>query len=95
MTCEHLQALGQAILAAGIRETYRGQAWSENCREWVYFACYLDLEALRSRFALDACVEDHVHRGTHDGSERGFVCSRCHDAVMGRHDPAPGVPVFR
>jgi hypothetical protein len=43
MTCEHLLPLEEALLAEGIRETSRGQAWSENCREWVYFDCRLDL----------------------------------------------------
>jgi hypothetical protein len=36
MTCEHLQSLKQAILAAGIREDFRGKTWSDHCREWVY-----------------------------------------------------------
>jgi hypothetical protein len=40
------------------------------------------------------CVQDHTHRGTHDGQERGFYCSQCHDGVMGRYDTAPGVAVF-
>jgi len=94
MTCEHLNALEKAILARGIRETFRGQAWSSNCREWVYFDCYLDLAAVRQATPLPHCVHDHVHRGTHDGEERGFVCTTCHDALMGRHDPKPGIPTF-
>ncbi|MBA4020454.1 MAG: hypothetical protein C0483_25110 [Pirellula sp.] len=85
MLCEHLVELERALLAAGIRETYRGQPWSSNCREWVYFACYLDLPALRQRFAFDECVRDHEHRGTHDGQEAGLVCFACCDAVMGVH----------
>jgi len=95
MTCEHLRPLEQAIIGRGIPETFRGPAWSENCREWVYFDCYLDIETLRSRFALADCVEDHVHRGTHDGQERGFVCSVCHDGIMGRYEQSKGQPVFR
>ncbi|MGE0597254.1 MAG: hypothetical protein AB7P07_12895 [Hyphomonadaceae bacterium] len=66
-------------------ETSRGQAWSRNCREWVYFAARLDLPALRARFAFEPCVMEHVHRGTHDGAEAGFVCEQCHDAIMGGH----------
>ena len=42
MVCEHLYPLEQALLAAGIAETYRGQPWSRNCREWVYFDADLD-----------------------------------------------------
>ncbi len=89
MTCEHLRALEQALLDAGIPETHRGQVWSDNCREWVYFDCILDLRRLRERFHLDEIVKDHDHRGTHDGSERGFTCSRCHDGIMGSH-PSQG-----
>jgi hypothetical protein len=94
MTCEHLRALEQAILESGIRETSRGQAWSENCREWVYFHCFIATAAVRERFPLEGCVRDHEHRGTHDGSERGFICEQCHDGLMGWIEPAPGVPVF-
>ena len=49
------------MLAAGIRETSRGQTWSENCREWVYFDCVLDLPSLRKRFSLSEVVQDHDH----------------------------------
>jgi hypothetical protein len=38
MVCEHLSALEQQMLSAGLRVTFRGQAWSRNCREWVFFA---------------------------------------------------------
>lgn len=85
MVCEHLRALEAEMLAAGIKELHRGQAWSRNCREWAYFACVLDIAALRARLHFEACVEDHEHRGTHDGSEAGLVCARCHDAIMGAH----------
>lgn len=71
--------------ARGIKETFRGQAWSDNCREWVYFECVLDLAALRARFDFAPFVADHVHRGTHDGAEAGFVCNQCDDAIMGAH----------
>lgn len=85
MTCEHLAALEQALAAARIEETYRGQPWSNNCREWVYFRCVLELPAIRARHALADCVKDHVHRGTHDGSEQGLVCEQHYDALMGLH----------
>jgi hypothetical protein len=86
--------LEQAILAAGIKELSRGQAWSINCREWVYFDCFVDTAAVRGAFLLAECVREHEHRGTHDGQERGFVCSRCHDAVMGRFSTDDNSPVF-
>lgn len=94
MTCEHLQPLEKAILARGIRETFRGEAWSLNCREWVYFDCFIDVEAVRRAFELSPSVVEHTHRGTHDGQERGLVCSRCHDALMGHYEPKPGLPLF-
>jgi hypothetical protein len=85
MVCEHLRALEQELLEHGIKETWRGQAWSQNSREWVYFDCYLDLPALRVRFAFAPCVSDHVHLGTFDGQEAGLVCNQCHDGIMGVH----------
>lgn len=96
MLCEHLRPLEKEIIARNVAETFRGQAWSDNCREWVYFDCVLDLAALRARFSFAACVVDHEHRGTHDGQESGFVCEQCKDAVMGRHPADPGsAPHFR
>ncbi len=96
MVCEHLIALEREILAHGIAETYRGQAWSQNCREWVYVDCVLDVASLRARFTFDPCVEDHEHRGTHDGSEAGLVCSLHQDAIMGLHPAQPaGRPIYR
>jgi hypothetical protein len=94
MICEHLRALEQAILARGIRETFRGKAWSQNCREWVYFDCFIDTAAVRRSIAFPSCVVEHSHRGTHDGQERGFVCSHCHDAIMGSYAPVTGASVF-
>ena len=95
MTCEHLRQLEQAMLSGGMRETYRGQAWSKNCREWVYFDCFIDAASIRQKFNLATCVSDHAHRGTHDGQERGFICSSCWDAIMGAYEPSDGLAVFR
>ena len=88
MTCEHLAAVEAELKARGARETFRGQPWSDNCREWVYFDCVLDCEALRSQFALAPCVVDHDHLGTHDGQESGLICTEHHDAILGRHPAA-------
>jgi hypothetical protein len=85
VTCEHLRALEGALAERGFKESFRGQAWSKACREWVYFDVYLDREAIRARFRFDDCVVDHEHLGTHDGAEEGFVCSIHHDGVMGIH----------
>ena len=84
MVCEHLKELEQAIIDAGIKITYRGQAWS-NVNEWGYFDCVLDLPECRARFSLPEFVVDHIHRGTHDGTEQGLYCEKCRDGVMGRH----------
>jgi hypothetical protein len=90
VVCEHLAALERDLIGRGIAVTFRGRAWSENCREWVYFDCVLDLPALRARLALPEYILDHAHLGTHDGCEAGVVCPHCHDAVMGLHPDRPG-----
>ena len=83
MVCEHLRAIEEELLRQGRTVLFRGAAWSRNCREWVYFDCVLQIEELRQRFPLEACVIDHEHRGTHDGQERGLVCTVDWDAIMG------------
>ena len=85
MICEHLRALEEEMIAAGVRITFRGEAWSENCHEWVYFDCLIDTPAIRKRMDLAPCVKDHEHLGTHDGQESGFVCADCKDGIMGVH----------
>jgi hypothetical protein len=95
MVCEHLRQLDEAIHAVGIAETFRGQAWSSNCREWVYFDCYLDVEAIRRLFELPAFVVDHVNDDPKSGRESGLVCKECDDAVIGLHkDDARGKRPF-
>lgn len=94
VVCEHLSAVEQALISAGVVVTFCGQSWSRNCREWVYVDCVLDVPAIRQRFALAPCVEDHAHRGTHDGQERGLVCTACHDAIVGLYESAPGTRPF-
>ena len=83
MVCEHLRDLEEALIRRGYPVAYRGQTWTRNCREWVYFDCTLVLEDIRRIFSFEACVQDHVHRGTHEGSEQGFVCHEHWDAVVG------------
>jgi len=95
MVCEHLQQLEQEIVRAGITETFRGQAWSKNCREWVYFDCYLDRESIKNRFLFPECVVEHEHRGTHDGQEAGFKCEKCSDGIMGHYSTRPSSKVFK
>ena len=52
MVCEHLSTLEQLLITRGVAITYRGQAWSMNCREWVYFDCFLDTSAIRKRHGI-------------------------------------------
>lgn len=95
MVCEHLRPLEELLIARGIPVSFRGQAWSMNCREWVYFDCFLDTDAIRKEISFPPCVQDHAHRGTHDGQERGLVCTQCHDAIIGLYEAAPGKAIFK
>jgi hypothetical protein len=97
MVCKHLIKLEKALLEKGFKVTFRGQAWSQNCREWVYFDCYLERSAIRKVFSFAPCVADHEHLGTHDGQEAGFFCQIHYDAIMGIHPKSSAkshVPVY-
>jgi hypothetical protein len=95
MTCQHLLQLERELLTRGLKETFRGKAWSDHAREWVYFDVCFDLPAVREQFRLPSYVTDHEHLGTHDGQEAGFVCAVHHDGIMGRHPRhCAGVPIF-
>jgi len=83
MVCEHLAALEKALLDSGAKVTCRGQVWTMNCREWVYFDVILDTDAIQERFQLPPCVQVHENKDPKSGLERGLECSLCHDAVMG------------
>lgn len=83
--CEHLRALEDELVARRVRVTSAGQAWSSNCRHWIYFDAVLDCEAIRKRLALDPCVVVHVNDDARSGRERGLDCSVHHDAIMGAH----------
>jgi hypothetical protein len=87
MTCEHLCQLEKELIDKRIAETARGQVWSENCREWVYFKCvFTDLEKTIQRLGMDPdLVKIHSHMGTHDGQEHGLCCEKCKDGIMGLH----------
>jgi hypothetical protein len=90
MLCEHLAPLERELIAARVKETFRGQAWSDNCREWVYFACWLDRGAIRARMTLDPCVQDHVH----DGQEEGLFARLVMMRSLGRTSLGRGVGPF-
>lgn len=95
MICEHLQQLEQEIIQAGFEETCRGQVWSDDCREWVYFDCYLDRESIKKRFNFQSHVVEHQHRGTHDGEESGFICKNCQNAIMGHYSAKSPSKIFK
>jgi hypothetical protein len=92
MVCRHLAPLENELIKANVQETYRGQAWTKNCREWVYFNCVLDTAALAARFQFPPCVKVHENLDPKSGTERGFVCTECHDGIMGL---LSGVKIFR
>ena len=83
--CEHLQPLEDYLKGKKIPQTFRGQAWSDNCREWVYFDCVLETESLQSRFHLPSFVVRHENTDERSGTELGLVCTKCKDAIMGLH----------
>ena len=87
MTCAHLYPLEKELVEQGMEITFRGKAWSENCREWVYFKCiFSDLEKTIERLIFDRkCIVIHEHKGTHDGQEYGVFCKCCMDGIMGIH----------
>ncbi|MCB0843354.1 MAG: hypothetical protein KDE26_08885 [Bacteroidetes bacterium] len=84
MVCKHLSPLEQELIASRIPETYRGKAWGQGTREWVYFDCVLDLESLQQRFQFDDCVEVHQNLDPKSGQESGFYCKSCLDGIMGK-----------
>jgi hypothetical protein len=88
--CEHLSGVERYLRNQGGKLVSCGQPWSENCHIWVYFDALLDCERLIQRLALEPCVQIHDHHGTHEGSERGLVCTIHHDAVMGQHPAESG-----
>jgi hypothetical protein len=81
--CEHLAAAEQYLRDQGANLVSCCRPWSANCHIWVYFDLQLDCERLIKDLGLDACIQIHDHRGTHDGSERGLVCTIHHDGLMG------------
>jgi hypothetical protein len=88
--CAHLAGALEYVLGQNAQVVSCGQPWSKNCHIWVYFDALLDCEALIKELELDPCVRIHDHRGTHDGSERGIVCTVHQDALMGIHPSGAG-----
>ena len=84
--CPHLAPLEKELIQSKVKELFRGKAWSDNCREWVYFDCIFSLDEVSSRFHFDEdIIKRHIHQARHEGSEAGFYCTLCQDAIMGYH----------
>lgn len=83
--CEHLINLDNELRAKAIKETYRGQPWSDKCREWVYYNCVLNVEKLNARFNFPSFITISRNDDHRSGRELGFYCEQCYDAVMGLH----------
>jgi len=94
--CEHLQAADKYVRDQGAHVISAGRPWSANCHIWIYFDALLDCERLIKGLGLAPCVQIHDHRGTHDGSERGIVCTIHNDGVMGPHpeDASPAAKII-
>ncbi len=87
--CSHLKPLEEYLITQGANEIYRGQVWSKNCREWIYFDVVLDPKSLKERFHFDETITIHNYKDIKVGSELGLVCDICKDAIMGIHPDTP------
>jgi hypothetical protein len=83
--CEHLAGLETELKNRGIKETFRGKAWSENSREWVYYDCVLGIDKLRRKFNFPDSVKIQINDDNKLGMEAGFYCELCKDGIMGIH----------
>jgi hypothetical protein len=81
--CGHLRELDNYIKSKNVKELFRGKAWSENCNEWVYYDCILNIEKLRRKFSFADCVKTHEYYDMKTANESGFYCNTCKDGIMG------------
>jgi hypothetical protein len=92
--CEHLQPAEKYVRDQGAHVVSSARPWSSNCHIWVYFDALLDCERLITGLGLASCIQIHDHRGTHDGSERGIVCTIHNDGIIGPH-PNDASPITK
>lgn len=87
MICEHLRPLELEMIAAGIKETFRGKPTKGLYREWVYYDCvFTNPESTRLRFSMRTdIIKIHSFPGTENESELGLICTACLDGLMGKH----------
>ena len=81
--CEHLAELDDYIKNKGIKELFRGKAWSKNCNEWVYYDCIIDIEKIKKKFPFNNCIKIHEFNDIKTANELGFFCDDCKDGIMG------------
>jgi len=86
--CEHLNKFELDLRIQGITTQHDGRSWwkPKEPGHWVYFNCFLEPVSLRERFKLPKFVEYASYDGRAAGQEAGFICSKCHSAVMGVHE---------
>ena len=83
--CAHLKPVEDYLLSKGYKEIYRGQVWSNNCREWIYFNTVLQPKELINQFKLESFIIIHDYEDIKVGAELGLECTICKDAIMGYH----------
>ena len=83
--CEHLIEIDNYIKAKGVKELFRGKAWSKNCNEWVYYDCIINIEKIKENIVINNCVEIHEYHDIKVSNELGFFCNKCKDGVIGFH----------
>ncbi len=83
--CIHLQKAEDYIKASGLRESWPGQAWSLNCREWIYFNCSFSPAKLIEKPGPEDCVTIHDYYDIKVGAELGLFCESCKDGIMSIH----------
>jgi hypothetical protein len=69
----------------GVPAIWQGRPWSANCREWIYYNCLFDPQALKQRLSLCEHIIVHEYNDVKVAAERGLFCPQCNDAVMGKH----------
>jgi hypothetical protein len=70
--CIHLIDLDNYIKDKGIKEIFRGKAWSKNCNEWVYYDCIIDIEKIKGEIIMDNCITIHEYNDIKIANELGF-----------------------
>ncbi len=83
--CIHLKPLEDYLMVENILEVYRGQVWTKNCREWIYYDAVLNPKKIKEKFHFDDTIIIHDYKDNKVGSELGLVCTLCNDAIMGTH----------